>query len=85
MLRKPPKPKTPVALRALNSVLPAPTVAQKLASLSVFGLQDVARGLMHRHGPGTDTAFKAVMDALEKRMASKEYVAFCAELEKSKK
>lgn len=78
-MTKPKKP-PPRTVRALDSVLPKPTLAQKIASLSVVQLQDAARGLNVRFDSGSTTAFEAVLNALEKRMSSPEFVKFCDEL-----
>lgn len=64
--------------KRITGELLAPTLAQRLASMSVTELMIAARGLAH--DPNRDELCTAVLDALERRAPGAAFDAFVASL-----
>lgn len=62
----------------MNATLPAPTLAQRLAAMSIAQLMFAAAELAKR--PDSDAACTAVLEELESRVSGPSFEAFVAEI-----
>lgn len=66
--------------KRITGRLPAPTLAQRCASLSVFDLMVAAKALAVKTDAASDAACTAVLEALEKRISAEVFAEFVADI-----
>jgi hypothetical protein len=71
---------TMTTTKRINSTLPAATLAQRLAEMSVIDLMLAARELAKRTDIASEKACTAVLETLEGRISGQNFEAFVTEI-----